>query len=54
MTNLETELARCDREIDRIMNIPAEEGNYLILMGLADRYCEKELLKETALHNPAY
>ena len=51
MKNLATELARCDREIEEITNAIPEERS-LTLMGLADWYSEKELLKETALHNP--
>jgi len=50
-SSTQEEIARCDREIERIMTeIP--EHRELTLMGLADWYCEKELLKETALHNP--
>ncbi len=48
MGDLKVELARCEREFQAIMNLIPEERE-LTLMGLADWYCEKELLKETAL-----
>lgn len=51
-SSIQKEIDRCDRELERIWNSIAERSDELILMGLADWYCEKEMLKESALQNP--
>ncbi len=50
---MDSDLERCDREIQEVYSRPASDGHWLMLMGIADWETEKRLILAESSCDPS-